>query len=69
MQTPHTANFFRYHISVLYKHPQHGELCSQTPTDTHFDRDFEKIGLQQRPENDPLQHAHPESLLKSLQTS
>ncbi len=61
MQTPQTANFFRYHISVLYKHPQLGELCSQTPTNTRFDRGLEKIDRQQRPENDPLQYKHPES--------
>jgi hypothetical protein len=55
--------FFRYHESDSHNHQQPDELCSQPPTLTHFEKDLEEIGRQQRLKTDPLQHNHPESVL------
>ena len=63
MQSPQPPNFLRYHESDSHNHQQPGELCSQPPTLTHFEKDLEEIDRQQRLKTDPLQHNHPESLL------
>ncbi len=68
MQTPQTPNFVRSDVSDPYKHPHLGELCAQTPTNTHFLRLIEKIHREQTSKNDLPQHKHPESVLYSTQT-